>query len=114
MDFVEHLIVLFHFLGFASLFGGALVQVRSTNPVVNNAMRDGAWTQLITGLVLVVLAEVFGDEPVNNAKIGVKLLVLIGILALVLINRKKQGITRGTLFTVLGLTGLNAAVAVLW
>ncbi|MBK8461134.1 MAG: hypothetical protein WAS07_15610 [Micropruina sp.] len=114
MEFVEHLIVLLHFFGFASLLGGALVQVRSANPVVNNAMRDGAWTQLVTGLVLVVLAELFDDDPVNHAKVGIKLLVLIGILALVLINRKKEHITRGTLFTVLGLTAANAAVAVLW
>ena len=115
MELLKNLVVLVHFVGFASLLGGALVQVRSDRPVINSAMRDGAWTQLVTGLVLVVFKELAAaTDPVNHAKIGVKLVVLVAVLALVLLNRKKDAVDKGTYFGILGLTLLNAAVAVLW
>lgn len=112
MAIVHDLVLLLHFVGFAALFGGALVQVRSDRPTVNNAMRDGAWTQLATGVLLVGFLEM-GDEPVNHVKIGIKLAMLVGVLATVLINRRSQTISRGALFTILGLTLATAAVAVL-
>ncbi|QLQ16503.1 MAG: hypothetical protein HZY73_13515 [Micropruina sp.] len=113
MELLHNLVVLVHFLGFAALLGGALAQLRSEQPVVNSMMRDGAWTQLVTGIILVVFKE-FGTEPVNHVKIGIKLLVLVAVLFLILINRKKDFLDRGAFFGILGLTVLNAAVAVLW
>lgn len=113
MELLHNLVVLLHFFGFAALLGGALVQVRSEKPVVNALMRDGAGTQLVTGLILVVFKEL-GTDPVNHVKIGIKLVVLLVVLVLVMANRKKESLDRGTFFAILGLTALNAAVAVLW
>ncbi|GAA2098131.1 hypothetical protein GCM10009841_10950 [Microlunatus panaciterrae] len=113
MEIVQQILVLVHLVGFASLFGGFLVQMRTAHPEVNPAMLHGALTQLASGLVLVVLLEV-GDEPVNHVKIGIKLLVTLAITVLVVKNRKFESIPRG-LWALLGaLTLLNAALAVLW
>ncbi len=113
MEIAKNLFVLFHFLGLASLLGGALVQVGNPAPKLTRFIRDGAYTQLLTGLILVVFAEM-GTRPVNHIKIGIKLLVVLGVIAVILINRKKDGVTPGTLNSVLGLAVLNTAVATLW
>jgi hypothetical protein len=67
--------------------------------------------------VLVGIVEA-GDEPVNHAKIGVKLVVAVAVVACAEIaaakERKGQG-ERPRLVTAAGaLAVLNAAVAVLW
>jgi len=111
MALLRDVFLLLHFLGFASLLGGALVQVRADRPVINSAIRDGAWTQLATGLLLVGLLEM-GTEPVNHLKVGIKLAVIVAILVIVLRNRRAESISRGTLLTILGLTAANVAIAV--
>ena len=113
MDVLKNVVVLLHFLGFAALAGGAMTQLGQPQPKLNRFMIDGAWTQLVTGLALVVFAE-FGPGPVNHAKIGVKLIVLVSIIVLVLINRRRDHLSKQNLIGILGLTVLNAGVAVLW
>ena len=113
MDFLRDVLLFLHFVGLASLFGGLFVQVRTDPRVVNNAMFHGILTQLVTGLLLVGVLEA-GDHEVDNAKIGVKLLVALVIGALVLVNRKKPSLQDGLYFGLLGLTALNIAVAVFW
>lgn len=114
MTFVHGIILLFHFIGFAAVFGGAFVQVRGPKRVINPAMMHGAWTLLISGLLLVTSLELFSDAAINHMKIGIKLLVLIVLVVLILINRKKSEISSGTFFAILGMTLANAAIAVLW
>ena len=116
MDLLRHLVLFVHFLGLASLIGGALVQVRSAKPAIIPAIRDGAWTQLVTGLILVVIRELTAtpEHPVNHAKIGVKLIIALVVVVLVVLNRKKEAIDRNTLLGILGLSVLNVGVATLW
>ncbi len=113
MDFLHSLLVLLHLVGFAALFGGAFVQLKASPRVVNRAMLHGAYTQVVTGLLLVGIAEM-GDGSVNHAKIAVKTLVLAAILVLVLINRKRDAVPNGAFWAIFGLTLANAAVAVFW
>ena len=113
MDFLRDLLLFLHFIGLAALFGGLFVQVKAQPRVVNNAMFHGILTQLVTGLLLVGVLEA-GDHEVDNAKIGVKLLVALVIGALILVNRKKQALADGLYVGLLGLTALNIAVAVFW
>lgn len=113
MELVENLVVLLHLIGFAAIFGGALVQVRSAEPEINMAMLHGSYFQVLTGIVLVVFAE-FGPDPVNHIKIAIKLLVAVAIAVLVIINRRFSSIPRGLLLLLGGLTLTNAAVAALW
>lgn len=113
MDLVRDLLVFLHFIGLAALFGGLFTQLKSAPRVVNAAMWHGALTQVVTGLLLVGVLEM-DDADVNNAKIGVKLVVALVIAALILVNRKKQTLPDGLFFGLLGLTALNIAVAVFW
>jgi hypothetical protein len=113
MELVGNIVLLLHLIGFASIFGGFLVQVRSADPEINMAMLHGSYVQLLTGIALVVFAEL-DPEPVNHIKIAIKLLVALIIAVLVIINRRFSSIPRGLLMLLGGLTLANAAVAVLW
>lgn len=116
MDLVYQLLTLVHLVGFAALLGGCLVQFRSAEPEVNRTMLIGAWTQVVSGLALATLVELDGDpaDPVNHAKLGVKLAVAAVVLLLVAKNRKFQSIPRGLWTLITGLSLVNAAIAVLW
>lgn len=115
MEFLLHLVLLLHLVGFAALFGGAFVQLKGPQRVVNQAMFHGALTMLVSGLLLVAIRELgHVEDPLNHMKIGIKLLVMIAVTVLVLINRKKENLPSGTFFAIAGLTLANAAIAVLW
>jgi hypothetical protein len=114
MEFVTHLFVLAHLLGMAAIVGSAVFVARG---VATPALVWGARAQLLTGLVLVGLAE-SGDDDVNHAKIGVKLVLAVGVAACAEIAaakaRKGEG-ERPQLVTAAGaLAVLAATVAVLW
>ena len=113
MEFLEHALVVLHFIGLASLLGGFLVQIKTTPRVVNNAMVHGIITQLVTGVLLVGLAEA-DDAAVDNAKIGVKLAVAIVVAVLVFANRKREVLTTAAWGLIGGLTILNIVIAVFW
>jgi hypothetical protein len=113
MEIVEHLLVLAHLLGMAAIIGSAVFVARG---VATPALVWGARAQLVTGLVLVGLAEM-GDGDVNHAKVGVKLLVAIAVAACAEIAaaKAKKGGERPQLVTAAGaLALLNTAIAVLW
>ena len=113
MQLAYQILVLVHLIGFAALFGGFLVQLRSKEPEVNAAMLHGSLTLLISGLALVTLLEI-GPDPVNHVKIAIKLIITAMIVLLVVKNRKFASIPRGLWGLIGGLTIANAAVAVLW
>ncbi len=120
MSFVFSLLVILHFLGLASLIGGFLVQIKSSPREINMAMLHGGLTQLVTGVLLVGLSyPLQKSDPANyslpdNAKITVKLLVLLVIIGLILVNRKKPSITTGVWAAIGGLAIANVCIAVLW
>ena len=113
MEIVEHLFVLAHLLGMAAVIGSAVFVARGA---VTPALVWGARAQLVTGLILVGLAEA-GDDEVNNAKIAVKLLVAVAVVACAEIANAKErkGGARPQLVNAAGaLALLNTAIAVLW
>jgi len=113
METLEHVLLVLHLLGYGALFGGLLVQARSPEKTVNAVMRDGIGTAFVMGLALVGVLEA-GDEEVNHAKIGVKLVIALVILVLVMANLRKDKIPQGLWALLLGLTVANVCVAVLW
>ena len=113
MEILRDILVFLHFIGLAALFGGLFVQIKADPRVVNNAMLHGILTQLVTGLLLVGVLEGLNEE-VDNAKIGVKLVVALAIAVLVFANRKKPTLPNGLYFGLMGLTVLNIGVAVFW
>jgi hypothetical protein len=113
MQIASQILVLLHLIGFASLFGGLIVQARSTEPEVNAAMAHGALTQLVTGISLVVLGMV-GGEPVNWVPISIKTLITLFLVVITLRNRRFLSIPRGLWALLTGLTLVNAVLGVLW
>ncbi len=113
MEIVEKLTLVLHFVGLASLLGGFLLQMSASAKRIDPAMFHGALTMLVTGLALVGLHQAL-DDPVNNTKVGVKLVVLVVITVLVVANRKKAAIPVGLWAAIGGLTLLNVVLAVFW
>lgn len=113
MEILRDILVFLHFIGLAALFGGLFAQIKSDPRIVNAAVIHGALTQVVTGVLLVGLLEGM-DADVDNAKIGVKLLVALVITVLAFANRKKTSIPNGLFLGLMGLTALNIAVAVFW
>lgn len=115
MDFLQSVIVLIHILGTAAIVGGWFATFRK--PTVLQWQHVGAWVQLVTGLLLVGLAEM-GDGEVNHLKIGIKLVLLIVILVAAVIGRRKvaknEPVHKGLAHSVGGLALINTAIAVLW
>ena len=113
MDYLYEGIVVLHFIGLASLLGGFLVQLSTSPKVVNNAMVHGALTQLVTGLLLVGMAETLvEDEEVNHMKVGLKLLILLVITGLAWVNRRKESVPTGVWAAIGLLTITNVVIAV--
>lgn len=114
MEIVRLVLLLLHLLGFAALFGGLLVQVREPVKRVNSLMRDGSGTAVLAGLLLVGVLESSDNVTVDHAKVGVKLVIGLVILALVMANLRKERISQGLWALLLALTVANAAVAIFW
>lgn len=114
METLRLVLLVLHILGFAALIGGLLAQVGSKEPKrVNSAMRDGVGTAFLTGLFLVGVLE-SGDDPVDHAKVGVKLGIGLILLALIMANTRKKQIPQGLWVGLLLLAIANVCVAVFW
>ncbi|WP_101650576.1 hypothetical protein [Brevibacterium ihuae] len=116
MEILKNVILVLHFIGIASLLGGVIMQSRAMREAqarIVAPIMHGAWTMLITGVLLVGLQYPIGNE-VNNTKITVKLLVLLAIIIIALINRKREALASWVLPTIGALTVINIAIAALW
>ncbi|MFJ1898348.1 MULTISPECIES: hypothetical protein [unclassified Streptomyces] len=108
--------VALHIIGIAALLGGFLTQMKAMSAGTARfvpGMLHGALTMLVTGIALVGLDQA-DDHPVNNVKIGIKLLILVVILGLVYVKRDEEKVERGLFAAVGGLTMVNIFIATLW
>jgi hypothetical protein len=116
MEILKNVILAIHIIGIASLLGGVLVQipaVRKNAARILPAILHGAWTMLVTGVILVGLQYPLGHD-VNNVKIGIKLAVLVVILVIALVNRKRETVARWVV-PVLGVLAVaNILIATVW
>lgn len=116
MEIFQGILVVLHIIGFGVVFGGTLAQlpaVKFGRARITPGILHGTTLLLVTGLLLVASIYMLGGEP-NNAKIGVKLAVLIAINVIILMNRKKESVPVGALGAIAGLSVVNVAIAVLW
>lgn len=115
MDFLHSFLVFLHILGAAAIVGGWLAAFKT--PTVTQWQWLGALTQLITGLLLVGLAEM-GDGDVNHFKIGVKVVIALVVAVAAFIGRRKvknhEDVSKGLAHAVGGMAFINVAVAVFW
>ncbi|MFE7624316.1 hypothetical protein [Streptomyces sp. NPDC057509] len=112
IDFV----VALHIIGIAALLGGFLGQMKAMKAGTARfvpGMLHGALTMLVTGVALVGLDQA-DDHPVNNVKIGIKLLILVVILGLVYVKRDEEKVGKGPFVAVGALTVANIFIATLW
>ncbi|MFC8681113.1 Fe-S protein [Microbacterium ureisolvens] len=116
MEFLRHVVVLVHLVGFAILFGAWVVEAVNRKRRFTRLMD---WGLAIAGVAGLILAAPWGIEyDLNYVKIGVKLVILLVIGALLGIGRARQRKTDAlpaAMFWAVGvLTFTNAALAVLW
>lgn len=116
MEILFKILVVLHFIGLASLLGGFLVQMSTRPRVINNAMLHGVLTQVVTGIAMVGIlsADLLDDEdPANNTKFGIKLLIALLVLGAVLLGRRKPAEEQQPYWAAAGaLTLVNIVVAV--
>ena len=116
MEILKNVILALHIIGVVALLGGVIYQIgamRLGKARILPAMMHGAWTMLVTGILLVGLQYPLGNE-VNNAKITVKLAVLIAIIVIALVNRKREAVAAWVLPTIGALTVVNVLLATVW
>ncbi|MEV4541610.1 hypothetical protein [Micromonospora echinaurantiaca] len=101
-----------HLIGFALLLGGAIVQYVSGRLRINSSMLWGSVIMLLTGIGLSAPLR-DGDEP-DPAKLVTKLVLALLIFVMVFFSRKREVVNRGHFLAIVGLTLVNAAVAVFW
>lgn len=117
MEILRNILLVLHFVGLASLLGGVIAQVpaiKARAATINSAIFHGTLTQLVTGILLVGVIQMADLGEVDNAKIGVKLAVVIVIAVLAIMNRKKERVANWALLTIAALTVLNICIAVFW
>lgn len=114
METLRLVLLFVHLIGFALLLGGAVAQYVAGPLRINSAMLWGAVIQVVTGLGLSAPLRGGGDAEPAPAKLVTKLLLALAILAMVFFSRKRPMVNSGHFLAIIGLTVLNAAVAVFW
>lgn len=117
MDVLQKIILVLHLLGMAAIVGGWLAA--RGHGGMSEVVVWGARAQLVTGLILVGIAEGMKAEGValNYTKIGIKLLVAVIVVAFAEIGRARarRDESSSTALDAAGVGGvLNVLVAALW
>ena len=103
---------LIHILSVIGILGLLLHQWNKNPRKLNPGVLHAGLTALLAGVVMVGLHDsVKPDEPLNHTKVGIKLLVLIIILALGYKSVKKPELSKNVWLTMTGLTILNIIIA---
>ena len=106
---VVYVIRLLSVVGILSLL---LHQWNKTPRKLNPGVLHAGLTALLAGLVMVGLHDsVKPDEPLNHTKVGIKLIILVVILALGYKNVKKPELSKNVWLAMTGLTILNIVIA---
>lgn len=124
MEFLYHVFVALHFVGWAIVLGGYIASIKG--PGLYRGVFHGALTALVAGVLMVGIAEMGdvwteGSAP-DMAKIGVKLVIAL-IIAVLAFVAKRQGskgdngtgaVAPALKHSIGALTLVNILVAVFW
>jgi len=112
MSAINTVVYLIHILSVIGVLVLLLLQWNKNPRTLNPGVLHAGLTALLAGIVLVGLHDsVKPDETLNHAKVGIKLLVLIVILALGYKNVKKPELSKNVWLTMIGLTVFNIVIA---
>ena len=104
-----------HMLAIAGILGILLSQVKKSPRKLSPGILHSAATALIAGIVMVgTYSSAKPDEVLNHTKVGIKLIIVLVILALSYINVKKDELKKNIWIALLGLTVTNILIATLW
>lgn len=115
MSVLYNVFVVIHLLGMAALVGSYFTVLKA--PSITEVMVWGARMQFVSGLIIVGLGEGALDKNYIHAKIAVKLVLSLAIVALAEITRarQKKGQPNPNLVHVVGgLSIVTVFVAALW
>lgn len=114
MEIAIRIFIVLHLIGFASLLGGILTQLKSlkTGGKIVPAILHGAWLLLITGFALVGMVQVAGED-LNNFILAIKAVAITAIFFLAYGNSKKEYLRGYVLPTIAALAILNVSLAVI-
>lgn len=112
MEIAIGILVGIHLIGFATILGGLLSEMRNmkTGARVNAGVIHGAWLALIAGLVLTGLLPMV-DEKVNALALSIKGIGITGIFLLAYTYQKKEQTPKWVVPVLLLLTLMNLFVA---
>ena len=116
LEITRLILLALHILGLAAIIGAFFVQMRKKSDFVLAPMLAGAIVQVVTGVLLVAVRQA-DDLPVNNIKIGVKLLIALVVLAaaIIAVVQQRRGKNARPWFHITGGAAVvNVLVAVLW
>jgi hypothetical protein len=112
MSAINTVVYLIHILSVIGVLVLLLLQWNKNPRTLNPGVLHAGLTALLAGIVLVGLHDsVKPDENLNHTKVGIKLLVLIVILALGYKNVKKPELSKNVWLTMIGLTVFNIVIA---
>jgi hypothetical protein len=116
MELIRNILLLLHFAGMA----GILISLLKTRTKIATGLVHSALTATIAGIALVgIRYPLHSSDPMkwplpDNAKITIKLIFVLIILALAFTNRKKETISSNVWATMGALTIGNIIIAVVW
>ncbi|MCT1766491.1 hypothetical protein M3B92_10240 [Brevibacterium casei] len=87
MEILREVLLTLHLIGMAIIVGGYFTVIRS--PRVLPGMLHASYLQLVTGLLLVGLAEMGGGQ-VDHMKIGIKLVVAILVTVFAFLGNRQE------------------------
>lgn len=114
MHVVRSIVLYAHLIGFALLLGGAVAQYATGRIRINAAMLWGAWTQVVTGLILAAPFGLDKGESFSPVALGIKLVIALAILAMVFFSRRRDAVSRGHFLAIVGLVLVEAGVGLFW
>ena len=111
-ELIIHIFLVLHILGIAALLAGFFTSMKDmkTGMKVNVGVLHGAYTMLITGLVM---AGVTDPAKLNTVVISLKSISLTAIFFIAYTYRKKEATPKWAVPVIFLLTTLNIVLAVL-
>lgn len=88
MEILQNILLFLHLIGMAIIVGGYFANIR--RPLVSPGMLHGSYLQLLTGVLLVGVAEMGAGGELDYVKITIKIVLALIVAVLAFIGRRKE------------------------